>query len=66
LSKVLYGGAEHINEPSNEIQKRMAERKKQLLQMGTLQQAQVQQRPVASTSSNSNIMTKLQSVLMRK
>jgi len=69
-SKVLYGGAEHINKPSNERRKRMETREKQLLQMETLKQTQAQvqsqQRPVASTSSNLNIMTKLQSVLLRK
>lgn len=68
--KILRGGAEHINEPSPEMKKRMAERKKLLqvpMQMGVSPQAPPQvQQPIALPSSSSNIMNKLQSVLGRK
>jgi hypothetical protein len=71
-SKILYGGSEHINQPSRDIAKRMESRQKQLLQIGKLQQVQTQaqlqeqQSPVQSISSSLNIMRKLKNVLMRK
>ncbi len=80
-NKILHGGSEHLNEPSNAMIKRMEKRKKQLLlqtqpppQPQPQQQLQAPvlvnaQQPFASTSSrvaSSNIITKLQSVLERQ
>ena len=67
--KILYGGEQHINTISNEMKKRMAASRKKLLQLGQFTQAPPQvltQKPVASTLSSSNIITKLKNVLMQK